>query len=617
MSFSSFRSSDLPSLSQLEEARQALHSSEHAFNVVSRKIKDAEDALAKIIKETKQTIDKYTVEQAAIQQEMTLIRGLIAPIRRLPSDLLREVFLTCFEHSASSAWTLAAVCSTWRRLALSVPILWSKIRLELTQNDSPDIIRLWVERSGLRCPLDIEITLQVSSNPATTSVTPRPRRGSRSCFSYPPPFPSPPISSVNNPPLNSHGLMLPSLGFLSPPYSHTNSPSSPNSSSSQHQASGRATNYWGYIAFYYLTSQIERWERFVFRFDRSFSSIPALKNITGPAPLLKHFEVTCSEPSGFYFDNTWTWLPTQQQTSVSSLRSFTLSHMPFKWSSSMLNNGGLTSISIRALAITTLSLDRLQHILTSNATSLIDVFLALPTTQCAILPLTPLTLPALTTLSFSGHHLLLTLLDNLVLPSLDSLSLTLDLSRHPDSLEDTLLSLIIRSSRPMLKSLTIAHGPNGLFYATPPILPGGVGSNFSPWSFLTEVPALTHLTASNSAVEPLLSMLTGPDEDTGFWVCPDLNSLTFRSCYLQVESVTKLVTFINARNPPTTPGSIQGQSVVTRIQSLELLESLAVDVDVQEWLKSRVPNVTIVEPVHERAVLGFVINADIFLSDEC
>lgn len=47
----------------------------------------------------------------------------------------------------------------------------------------------------------------------------------------------------------------------------------------------RASLHWGYIAFYYLTEQMHRWERFVFRFDKKFASIAALKNVTGMSEL--------------------------------------------------------------------------------------------------------------------------------------------------------------------------------------------------------------------------------------------------------------------------------------------------------------------------------------------
>ena len=43
----------------------------------------------------------------------------------------------------------------------------------------------------------------------------------------------------------------------------------------------RKNMHWGHIAFYYLVEQMHRWERFVFRFDKQFASIGALKAIEG------------------------------------------------------------------------------------------------------------------------------------------------------------------------------------------------------------------------------------------------------------------------------------------------------------------------------------------------
>ncbi len=51
------------------------------------------------------------------------------------------------------------------------------------------------------------------------------------------------------------------------------------SSSSQQRL--RKNMHWGHIAFYYLVEQMHRWERFVFRFDKQFTSIGALKAIEG------------------------------------------------------------------------------------------------------------------------------------------------------------------------------------------------------------------------------------------------------------------------------------------------------------------------------------------------
>lgn len=43
----------------------------------------------------------------------------------------------------------------------------------------------------------------------------------------------------------------------------------------------RASLHWGHIVFFYLVEQMHRWRRFVFRFDKQFPSMGALKSITG------------------------------------------------------------------------------------------------------------------------------------------------------------------------------------------------------------------------------------------------------------------------------------------------------------------------------------------------
>jgi len=270
----------------------------------------------------------------------------------------------------------------------------------------------------------------------------------------------------------------------------------------------------------------------------------------------------------------------------------------------MLSSSGLTEITIRALPISTLSLDRLQHILTSNSETLASVSLSFPTAHPAILPLTPLTLTSLHTLSLSGHHLLAGLLDTLILPSLGSLNLTLDLSRNPDPLEETITSLLARSHTPPLASLTLAHGANNFFYATP----GPGNGAFAPWSFLSQMQMLTHLTVTHSAVEPLLVLLAAPDEEnSNEWLCPELMVLTLRMCHPQGDGVAKLVSLVEARNPDLGDGHVPVVAVgvvPTRLKSLELNDCLTVGVDVLGWLKSRVEDVIVIEPAYERRMMS-------------
>nr|GAT52891.1 predicted protein [Mycena chlorophos] len=62
------------------------------------------------------------------------LNAVLAPIRRLPAEIIGEVLLAAFEdhrrqtRAASWApWRLAHICRSWRNVALRVPRLWAKI----------------------------------------------------------------------------------------------------------------------------------------------------------------------------------------------------------------------------------------------------------------------------------------------------------------------------------------------------------------------------------------------------------------------------------------------------------------------------------------------------------
>ncbi|KAJ6545032.1 hypothetical protein DFH09DRAFT_1367649 [Mycena vulgaris] len=62
-------------------------------------------------------------------------RSAFSPFRRLPSELLAEIFLQCREQESSwglrsnSEWVVAQVCGRWRAVALSTPSLWADIEV--------------------------------------------------------------------------------------------------------------------------------------------------------------------------------------------------------------------------------------------------------------------------------------------------------------------------------------------------------------------------------------------------------------------------------------------------------------------------------------------------------
>ncbi|KAJ3483625.1 hypothetical protein NLJ89_g12047 [Agrocybe chaxingu] len=161
----------------------------------------------------------------------------------------------------------------------------------------------------------------------------------------------------------------------------------------------RVSMHWGHIAFFYLVEQMHRWERFVFRFDKQFTSMGALKSINGDAPLLREFEVSSVEAAFFA---EWPWLPNASAGSpvvLPNLQTLTLQHTPFKWSSPMLRN--LHTLNLRALPTSHLPLDRILHILSNNI-ALQSVALHFQGVLPAVLPLQPLALPSVTSISLGG-----------------------------------------------------------------------------------------------------------------------------------------------------------------------------------------------------------------------
>ncbi|PBK79496.1 hypothetical protein ARMGADRAFT_898496, partial [Armillaria gallica] len=73
----------------------------------------------------------------AVHETMVVYSAMLAPVRRLPVDVLRTVFReihvsqwdtiqTTWETLAFSQgpWTLSHVCCAWRNIILSYPQLW-------------------------------------------------------------------------------------------------------------------------------------------------------------------------------------------------------------------------------------------------------------------------------------------------------------------------------------------------------------------------------------------------------------------------------------------------------------------------------------------------------------
>ncbi|KAJ7773839.1 hypothetical protein B0H16DRAFT_113382 [Mycena metata] len=524
---------DTPNAATLTAARTALADALDNASKLTDRIVSAEERLAQIVKEARNAIEDMQREKDGLEETIVQTRAYLSPIRRMPGELLRELFLWCFEDHPCCAWVLSAVCSTWRRQALAIPRIWSKIRLFTNQRSSPDTIRLWLERSGANVPLDIEIYLRVVTpgalSPDAVAGSPYTSRRRFSPhhplhhFAHPPaPTPLPPLFGTGPLSLSlglgaggaSHAVLVPhftpSVTPFIVPQPHHGGWESPPPLTVYHQLGhghaqglggqegGGTAAHWGHIAVYYLVQQMHRWERFVFRFDKAFGSIGALKSIIGPAPLLREFEVSCA--SAVAYPQDWNWLPTSPSLSLPSsvpsqrdiplpkLNSLTLQYAPFTPTSPIFlqPQTHLSSLTLRALPGASVPLDRILGVVTANASTLkvlrlhfsqvanavlpVPALPSLPPPQVGLIPVPPagaaganpnadgaLELPALEELYIGGHHLLSQLLDAIATPQLESLDLDFDAPREP--LEECIAALCARSGGAPLKMLSIAYGP--------------------------------------------------------------------------------------------------------------------------------------------------------------
>jgi len=126
MSFQPF-SSEPPTAASLADARRLLDESSASLGDLDHKIEAAEAQLAEIMAESRCVIKQLQRERDALEDKIAHALAYMSPIRRLPNELLRHIFIMNFDEYPCCAWILSSVCSQWRRLALSMPRLWSKV----------------------------------------------------------------------------------------------------------------------------------------------------------------------------------------------------------------------------------------------------------------------------------------------------------------------------------------------------------------------------------------------------------------------------------------------------------------------------------------------------------
>ncbi|KAJ7171293.1 hypothetical protein C8R46DRAFT_183872 [Mycena filopes] len=113
------------------------------------------------------------IQDLVAQRDKTLTyieahKALLSPARRLPPEILQEIFLAALPTHRSAVMSaseaplvLTRICRGWRSLALATPELWHSIHLPFDYlfDHNPTASRAaqaWLERSG-HCPMSVSI----------------------------------------------------------------------------------------------------------------------------------------------------------------------------------------------------------------------------------------------------------------------------------------------------------------------------------------------------------------------------------------------------------------------------------------------------------------------------
>ncbi|KAJ6478810.1 hypothetical protein C8R47DRAFT_1322937 [Mycena vitilis] len=141
------------------------------------RLKRLDDEIADLQK----AMDKLAEERDSLGAFVAAHKALISPARRLPLDIIQEIFVACLQPTHRSDCVMSAseapvplgrICSTWRAISLSTPRLWARIHITEPQfypgysdpasNEHNktvqrlEITKTWLDRSG-DCPLSISL----------------------------------------------------------------------------------------------------------------------------------------------------------------------------------------------------------------------------------------------------------------------------------------------------------------------------------------------------------------------------------------------------------------------------------------------------------------------------
>ncbi|ESK93975.1 hypothetical protein Moror_12932 [Moniliophthora roreri MCA 2997] len=115
---------------------------------------------------SREAIRRLEIERDSIHVSLEQHRALLSPIRRIPTEMLAEIFQRCLPDELyvrpspqDAPLLLGQVCSSWRQLALGTSSLWSSIHITVDEKGCHPhlpLVEVWLSRSATK-PLAIRI----------------------------------------------------------------------------------------------------------------------------------------------------------------------------------------------------------------------------------------------------------------------------------------------------------------------------------------------------------------------------------------------------------------------------------------------------------------------------
>ncbi|KAJ7126802.1 hypothetical protein C8R44DRAFT_733530 [Mycena epipterygia] len=161
---------------EIEQAQVALDA------VIERRAQAAEEAgpssgvldnFDADIESARSVLKDLLAERDQTHQTLEAHRALLSPIRRMPPEVLGEIFIHCLPKEtyitpsvAQCPLLLTQISSNWRCVALATPALWASIAVNLSISSClPNLclIETWIARSG-SCPLSFHIAESIQKD---------------------------------------------------------------------------------------------------------------------------------------------------------------------------------------------------------------------------------------------------------------------------------------------------------------------------------------------------------------------------------------------------------------------------------------------------------------------